>query len=483
VGLTEGSILAGKYRIGKVLGSGGMGVVVAATHLQLEERVAIKFLFLEALDNHESTARFMREARAAVRIKSEHVARVIDVGTFEGGGPFIVMEYLEGADLARVLATQGPLSVEVAVSYILQAGEALAEAHGLGIVHRDLKPSNLFIARRPDGSSAVKVLDFGISKVLSAKSTSQGAAITRTGSLLGSPLYMSPEQMTTPREVDARSDLWALGAILFEMLTGRPPFWGETVPQLCASILDGRAPPMSASRSDVPPSLEAVVARCLERDRRRRFQSVAELAAALQYLAPSSVRAYADRITRISRASPNTSVLIMDDNANLPAGPTAAESAERKTPSGRHRSRRRLLVAFALAAALVAMGLFLMKLRDRELDVSRAVVLTEPAPRATLAPPPAFEPMPQPSAVAPSVAPAERAQSPAADKIAAATPSAPNLAVARPLPPKPPVAAPRAAAAAPRTLPASIGPDTVGARSAPAAPASVSTAELFRDRK
>src|SRR4051812_29611172 len=210
-GVREGDVLAGKYRVDKILGAGGMGVVVAAHHVQLDERVAIKFLLPEALGNAEAVARFAREARAAVKIKSEHVARVIDVGTLETGAPYMVMEYLEGGDLSQVLASRGPLPVEEAVEYVLQACEAIAHAHALGIVHRDLKPANLFLIRRPDGTNAIKVLDFGISKVMPGKSASSDNAMTRTRTVMGSPLYMSPEQMASTRDVDGRTDLWALG--------------------------------------------------------------------------------------------------------------------------------------------------------------------------------------------------------------------------------------------------------------------------------
>src|SRR5258706_2580107 len=203
----EGEILAGKYRVERVLGVGGMGVVVAATHIQLEERVAIKFLIKDALASGEAVARFAREARAAVKIKSEHVARVIDVGTLETGAPYMVMEYLEGGDLSQVLQSRGSLPMEEAVEYVLQACEAIAHAHVLGIVHRDLKPANLFLIRRPDGTNAIKVVDFGISKVMPGKGSSSDNAMTRTRAVMGSPLYMSPEQMTSTRDVDGRTDI------------------------------------------------------------------------------------------------------------------------------------------------------------------------------------------------------------------------------------------------------------------------------------
>mgnify|MGYP001062724726 FL=1 len=223
--LTEvqpGDLLAGKYRIERVLGRGGMGVVVSAVHEALDERVALKFLLPEALANQEAVQRFLREARAAVKIRSEHVARVTDVGTLESGAPYMVMEYLDGVDLARYLESRGPLPVPEAVEYMLQACEALAEAHALGIVHRDLKPANLFRIERVDGTPSIKLLDFGISKVIAHQ-----VALTQTSSMLGSPLYMAPEQMTSSKHVDARADVWALGIILFELVTGEPPFQGD----------------------------------------------------------------------------------------------------------------------------------------------------------------------------------------------------------------------------------------------------------------
>src|SRR5512146_2483854 len=207
VDVREGDVLAGKYRIDKILGAGGMGVVVAAHHLHLDEKVAIKFLLFEALKNAEVVARFAREARAAVKIKSEHVARVSDVGTLENGSPYMVMEYLEGDDLSHLLAARGRFAVGEAIDFVLQACEAIAEAHVLGIVHRDLKPANLFCIRRADGRLSVKVLDFGISKMNTvgaggAASSTGGRdqSMTRTSAIMGSPLYMSPEQLQSSKK-------------------------------------------------------------------------------------------------------------------------------------------------------------------------------------------------------------------------------------------------------------------------------------------
>ena len=295
----EGQILAGKYRVEQVLGVGGMGVVVAAMHIQLDERVALKFLLPEALANPEAVARFAREARAAVKIKSVHVARVSDVGTLETGAPYMVMEFLHGQDLSSLLRERGPVPYPDAVDFVLQACEALAEAHALGIVHRDLKPANLFMITAADGTPCIKVLDFGISKITQPGSSDPDYGMTKTQTLMGSPLYMSPEQMTSSRDVDGRADIWAMGTILFELLTGRPPFLGETMPQLCGMILQEAPPFPRQLRPELPEGLEAAILRCLEKDRNRRFANVADLATALAPFGTRHAVRSAERISKV----------------------------------------------------------------------------------------------------------------------------------------------------------------------------------------
>jgi serine/threonine-protein kinase len=295
-GVRVGEVLAGKYRVDRVLGEGGMGVVVAAHHLQLDTRVAIKFLLPHMLTMPEAVARFTREARAASKITSEHVARVRDVGTLETGAPYMVMEFLDGGDLAGWIAQRGRLDIGQAVEFLLQASEAIAEAHHLGIVHRDLKPANLFCIQKADGLLAIKVLDFGISKVNDASSMS----VTKTTAVMGSPLYMSPEQMTSSRDVDHRTDIWSLGVILFELLTGTVPFSGEMFSEICVKIATQAPPPLRAIRPDAPEGLEAIIHRCLEKDRNRRFASVGELAMALAPYGPPQAQASALRIARVA---------------------------------------------------------------------------------------------------------------------------------------------------------------------------------------
>ena len=290
----EGDVVAGKYRVERVLGVGGMGVVVAAQHIRLDEKVALKFLLPEATRNRDAVARFEREARAASKIKSEHVARVSDVGTLESGAPYMVMEYLEGTDLSGLLEKHGALPVHQAVDFVLQACEALAEAHSLGIVHRDLKPANLFCIRRADGQLCIKVLDFGISKLTAPGS--EAAGMTRTTAIMGSPLYMSPEQIRTSKGVDVRTDVWSLGVILFELVTRSLPFYAESMTELIVKIAVEPATPFRPLRPDAPPGFEHVLARCLEKNRDLRFQTVADLALALADYAPPQSRLSIDRV-------------------------------------------------------------------------------------------------------------------------------------------------------------------------------------------
>ncbi len=282
-----GSLFVGKYRIERKLGQGGMGAVFAAHHELLHQRVAIKVLSADVAAEGEAVIRFMNEARAAARIVSEHVARVTDVATLDSGVPYMVLELLEGADLSKVLETRGALPVELAVDWVLQACVGVAKAHALGIVHRDLKPSNLFLAEREDGTSIVKVLDFGISKSTNPALV-PSHTLTATGSMIGSPCYMAPEQVRNAKQVDGRTDIWAIGVILYELLTATRPFGGETLGELLIAIVEQEPPPISATRRDMPAGLEQVVARCMKRTPAERFASVAELARALEPYAPRS---------------------------------------------------------------------------------------------------------------------------------------------------------------------------------------------------
>lgn len=292
--IAVGETLAGKYRIERVIGEGGMGIVVAAHHLELEQPVAIKFL-LDKVADQEGAERFRREARAAAKIHSDHVVRVLDVGVLnEEGVRYMVMEYLEGQDLAEELAQRGSLPVGVACGYLLEAIDAIGQAHAVGIVHRDLKPANLFLTRRPDGSTRVKVLDFGISKSV-GPSSSQELSLTKTSAWIGSPLYMAPEQMQSARDVDARADIWSLGAILYEMIAGVPPYEAETLPQLCSLLITQDAPHIAARCPTLAQDLADLVMGCLVRDREARIPRTADLVPLLRHYAATSAGSSSSR--------------------------------------------------------------------------------------------------------------------------------------------------------------------------------------------
>jgi serine/threonine-protein kinase len=277
-----------------------MGIVSSATHMHLRREVALKCIRPELTKNPEVVARFLNEARAAATLRSEHVARVLDFGRTTSGMPYLVMERLEGASLSAVLKQWGPLPTSEVVDYVLQACESLAEAHALGIVHRDIKPENLFLTQGVDGRPIVKVLDFGISKQLA---TDVDRSLTNPNNAMGSPWYMSPEQMKNAGEVDARTDIWSIGVVLFELLSETTPFSGRNLTQICASVLCDPTPSLRRRRPDVPVELEAVVLRCLEKDRTRRFADVTEVAEALARFASPAGRALAPRVQGIAIAS------------------------------------------------------------------------------------------------------------------------------------------------------------------------------------
>ncbi|WP_438018507.1 protein kinase [Sorangium sp. So ce315] len=391
--VVEGDVIAGKYRVDRVLGRGGMGMVVAASHLVLPHRVAIKLLVSD--DNPALVQRFLREARAAARLEGEHVVRVLDVGELESGVPYIVMEYLEGEDLSDVLRTHGPLGVAEAADYVLQACVAMAEAHAAGIVHRDLKPANLFLTAKPGGAKLIKVLDFGISKELRGG----GAALTRTWEMLGSPVYMPPEQMRSSRSVDARSDIWALGAILYRLLTGRPPFEAPALAELMLLVATAEPVPPSALRSDLPSELERVIFHCLQKDPAQRPQTVAELSLALAPFAPAGGQERAERAARIVAAAPapsrpgasvSTSRPGADSHPSYTTGPapsllpTTRVLARTSTPAP-----RRAPLRVALGAAVMALsGLAIwavVAFRDgapEERPALQAAAVVPPAPAA-----------------------------------------------------------------------------------------------------
>jgi len=445
-----GQVLDGKFRVERIIGQGSMGLVVEATHLALDERVALKFLRPDARSTPDIVARFAREARAAATLKSDHVARTFDVGTHDGM-PFIVMEYLEGRDLSQMVADEGPLPIEEAVAYVLEACEALAEAHARGIVHRDIKPDNLFVTRGETTRKQLKILDFGISKDGVARGQMDLAA-SETTEIMGSPHYMSPEQIRSTRDVDARADLWSLGIVLFELLTGTMPFTGTDVAPLIAQILHEPHLRLRALRPDAPEELERVVDACLAKDASARFATAADLARALRPFAPKHARGLVDRITDIARSSGGIS-LAPPDSVPPPAlvsapVPVAAPEPPASTGNGRSRATYAIVAGvFLLAIAVAVIG---FALRTTTSDVPLARTSTSViAPTNEVAPTGAARGASTPT-VAGDVADAAPALAPRPGTAAAtARTTAPRTPAPVIMPPAKPRAAPSAVAPAP----------------------------------
>jgi serine/threonine-protein kinase len=402
-----GDLLAEKYRIERVIGVGGMGAVFEAHHVHLDQRVAIKMLLPEVANDPDIVRRFLREGRAAVKIPSPHVARVQDVSTLPDGTPFMVMELLHGADLEGVLDARGPLPVPLAVDYILQTCEALAHAHAMGIVHRDLKPQNLFVT----GSSTmpvVKLLDFGISKL----PTTGDLSMTSTRTVMGSPLYMAPEQMRSARRVDARADIWGLGTLLYTMLTGHPPFESDTMTELCAMIVQDPPPNLHDRRAGVPRALARAVEQCLEKDPEHRFASVADLARELGPFASKQGRAMLPRIEAAASAPPlvETSLQTSDAGRATPRLPVARTGSAWGKSSGNLSRNRRLVWALGGALVLVTFAFGALAIVRRS-PSPPPVASPSPAASSSVIAVPAPSPSPAPSLVVslsePSSVPAE----------------------------------------------------------------------------
>ena len=418
--LGPGDVIAGKYRIETRLGTGGMGYVLGAVHLGHGERVAIKVLHPDSATDQENVQRFLREARSVAKIKGEHVVRLLDVGTLEDQTPYIVMEYLEGQDLGALIDVQGRLPVQTAIDYVLQACEALAEAHAIGIVHRDVKPSNLFLANQIDGTRCVKMLDFGISKAMHAVDATQpDFGLTQTQTVLGSPQYMAPEQMRSAKNVDPRTDIWAIGTIIHELLTGEAPFVASSMPELFAMILTDPTPSLCAKRPDVPAELDRVVARCLEKRPENRYPSMDALAADLAPFASSGARESVQRIARVAynaalRATPSSQVERASASAAFAAAQTIAD-AKKKPSAGK-------LVAAGVFALLFVGGGVAAAIALRSREPRPTVVVGAPSASVPSAPPPP-SPEPVPSFVL--------APTPSASAAVASAPSAQSRVVGR----------------------------------------------------
>jgi len=381
--LQPGAFVGGKFRIERVLGAGGMGVVAVAMHLQLDQRVALKVLNEQAAADPSTVQRFMREARAAARLKSDHICRVSDVGQLENGAPYIVMELLEGGDLAGILA-RGALAPYVAIDFVLQTCVGLAEAHAQGIVHRDLKPANLFVTRRLDGSSLIKILDFGIATAPAGAVT----GLTQTQAVMGTPGYMAPEQLRSTRDADARADIWALGVILYQALSGRLPFPANSITEFAVkSAMDPPDP------IDLDPNLRAVVLRCLEKDAAHRYPDVSSFAQALAPFGGPAARSQAMLAAQLLAPAMGTADTLMSSPPKVPTTLQAASGVSTPAPTAQRPARRGVLIGAGLAGAAVLGG----------------VIAVMAMSRHESPPPPAPPAAPQVAAAAPPPVPVDAA--------------------------------------------------------------------------
>lgn len=476
--VNPGDVLGGKYKVERILGAGGMGIVVSARHVDLGQRVALKFMLKEAMVDPAHAERFLREAKSAVQLNSMHTARVLDVGRLKNGEPFMVMEYLDGRDLDAELHARGPLPPHVAVDYILQASEAIAEAHGLGIVHRDVKLKNLFLTKTVDGRPLVKVLDFGLAKTIGAPGD---VSLTATNSVFGSPQYMSPEQMRSAKDVDFRSDIWSIGVCLYELLTGRVPFDAQGVAEICAMVLKDPVPRPSLFAPTLPADLEEVLLKCLEKDVTRRYQSVAELAFALQRYAADA--GSADRILHVMQSAQKVEHLTVVNSPPFDAGAKTMNAwdsglAARRPNPGFSRPTIAVLAIFAVMAVIGASAITIVMTRRPAMpplgdpDVAAAA---SPAPPAPLDAPASAAQAAQAEPAAQAAQAAQAEQAAPAPAMEAAGESSPGATADRPAAPTKSSAPPSAPPARANGKPASAVRPKVP--STPPAPKATTTAK------
>ncbi len=371
-----GLFVTPSVRLVRALGEGGMGRVWLADHTALHTQVVVKLMAADLESSGDASARFAREAKAASQVKSPHVVQMLDYGVMEGGTPFIVMELLEGRDLASQLARSGPLAPREAAQILGQLARALVKAHERGIVHRDIKPSNIFLCDVGGGEIFVKLLDFGIAK--SGEARLEGDT-TRTGSVLGSPFYMSPEQVVGARDLDARSDLWSVGVVAFEMVTGSKPFVAETLGALALAIHNEPLPSALAKNPALPPAIDGFFARALARTRAERFQSARELAEAF------ALAATGERPPPILSVEPSPR---SGDDLAAAVAPTLLATTTRDA-----RARRLRIGLIAIGAGFVGTAA-LVSVAGRPSAVEPAAYVEAAAPRVEpVAPPPAPEPV------------------------------------------------------------------------------------------
>ena len=452
VGRTAG----GKYRLVRLLGSGGMGEVYEAQHSIVGRRFAIKFLHPDLAGNTEIVARFQREAQAAGSLENENIAAVVDAGSADDGAPYLVMEYLEGEDLAQLLVRTGPLPVPRAAYIMIQACRGLVAAHARNIVHRDLKPENLFICKRNDGSDLAKVLDFGIAKLHTG---GDGTGLTHTGATMGTPFYMSLEQARGAKEVDHRTDIYALGVILYEILSGAKPHPGESYNEILYHVISNEPAPLDSLRVGLPAGLATVVHKAMAREAEDRYASVVDL---MEALIPFAGRAVTPLRTSLGATVPSPSSIpkIPTPKEPLPASPEPKE-AKKAVDRVSLGHRRFVLLGVVAVVGAVALGvvLWLALGRRPETQAPPPVPVAAPAPAPPVsAPAPVPAPTPAPTVTLPSV---EKAENPPA------RPPERPAGQRQPKRPAPVVAAPAEAKPAKPPLPAAQPPEP---QEMPAAP-------------
>ncbi|HEX2673509.1 MAG TPA: serine/threonine-protein kinase [Polyangiaceae bacterium] len=423
-----GQVIADKYRVVRLLGRGGMGEVYEARHVVVGRRFALKFLHQHLARGRDSLSRFLREAQAAGALDSEHVAAVLDFDTSADGSPFLVMEYLAGESLATLLKREGPLPVPRATAILLQVCSGLEVAHRAGIVHRDLKPDNLFVTRQANGAELIKILDFGIAKLTEPSSD---GAITSSGAILGTPFYMAPEQARGEKAVDFRADIYALGVMAYELLSGKKPHPGDGYNAILAHILTQPVTPLATLRPGLDPSLVAVIERALASESTRRQSSIAELGKELSRYAGRALppggthfdlrpekNTAADAGDQVTMAAP---VSAHDGTFQSAIGDVALASSNGERP----RRTRWALIAVAAALSGVLLTRALSRPPNGQAPVDAASAPLERALEVQVKPPEPAAIVRAPAASADRVGAASAPSSSAVTPPALATPAAP----------------------------------------------------------
>lgn len=465
----------GDYVVEKIIGEGGMAVVASARHVHYPHQVAIKMMLPEVARRKELVARFEREQRNLARLQSDHAVRSYGAGTHQGR-PYMLLELLEGLDLAEKLKRDGPMDVDEAVLYVLQACHAVAEAHAVGIIHRDIKPANLFLSRRDDGSACIKVLDFGISKETGLSKQVDEPSLTQATGVVGSPWYMSPEQMISSKDVGPATDIWALGVTLYELLTKSIPFAARTTEDVCQRILHDEPTPLRRIRVMLPGGLEAIVMRCLRRRPQERWASVADFAQRLTDFGPEHSRHALDKIYRLV---PPTERDPMRASIADAEGDLTSKTHGDTTIYLRDESRERSGLGAGWVALLTVLtfgaGAGLGWVLSLDTDPTAPAAAAPRAPKAKARP----KPKPPPKAKAsPAPSPADDEETPSPEPVAP-KPAAPPVAlrpppapVAAPVPvPPPPTAPPPPPAPPPAAPPQATPPPAAPPPAAPPAPA------------